>query len=161
MSRNVYPWFTEGCMPEFSGRSFHVVSCAQSAFPLSAICQELRRFVVFAASQYLPSRGRWSCTETGCIHLRPRAWIFPIRPTGDVAKVGAGLVHCGLRVPQLAMPYEMALNLSRCTCSFWNSGKNVTGTPYDPAMVSMTDFHQPGVLFSAVNGARTSLPPTL
>src|SRR5919107_4580401 len=103
MSRNVYPWFTEGSMPEVSGRSFHVVSCAQSALPLSAISHELRKFVVFAASQYLPSRGRSSCTEIGCIHLRPSAWIFPMRPTGEVANVSAGLVHWGLRVPQFAM----------------------------------------------------------
>src|SRR5215210_801986 len=108
----------------------------------------------------MPSRGRKSCTETGCIHLRPSAWIFPMRPTGEVAEVRLGFVHFGLRVPQLAMPYEIALNLSRCTCSFWNSGKKLTGTPL-LAMESMTDFHHAGLLFSAVNGDSTILPWTL
>src|SRR4051794_9625324 len=129
MSRKLQPCWAEGSMPEPSGMSFHVVSWTQSDLPLNAMSQELRRFWVLAASQYIPLRGRSSCTETGCIHLRPSLWIWPTRPTGEVAPVRAGLFHCGLRTPQLPMPYVIGANAARHLISFCRVGTNATGAP--------------------------------
>src|SRR5215211_3784348 len=55
----------------------------------------------------------------------------------------------------------MGANAARHFRSSWNSGKRTVGALWVFAIVVMTDDHHAGVLFSAVNGARTILPPTL